>query len=78
MVCVQERIKLRRNKILKKVRNLSELVDVVGKDTVNKCFAEYIMLMIARNNKLEELENDLEDRKDTDMMTVAEIKSRLE
>lgn len=77
MVCVQERIKLRRNKTLKKVSNLSELVDMAGKDTVNKCFAEYMMLMIARNNKLEELENDLEDMNDTDIMTVADLKGRL-
>ena len=36
------------------------------------------MLMVARNNKLNELENDLEVMNDTDMVTVAELKSRLE
>lgn len=78
MVCVQRRIRLRRNKILKKVNNLSELVDLVGKDTVDKCFTEYMMLMVARNDKVKELENDLEDMNDTDMMSVADLKRRLE
>jgi len=54
------------------------LVDVAGKDTVDKCFTEYMMLMIARNNKLEELENDLEGMNDTDMITVGDLKGRLE
>lgn len=66
------------HKILKKVSNLSKLVDLVGKDTVDKCFTEYMMLMIARNNKVKELENDLEDMNDTDMMSVANLKGRLE
>lgn len=76
MVCVQRRIRLRRNKTLKKVSNLSELIDLVGKDTVDKCFTEYMMLMVVRNNKLTELENDLEDMNDTDMVTVADLKNR--
>ena len=63
---------------MKKVNNLSELVDLVGKETVDKCFTEYMMLMVARNNKVKKLENDLEDMNDTDMMSVAEIKDRLE
>lgn len=37
-----------------------------------------MMLMIARNNKLEELETDLEDMNDTDMFTVADLKGKLE
>ena len=78
MVCVQRRIRLRRNKILKKVNNLSELVDLVGKETVDKCFTEYMMLMVARNNKVKKLENDLEDMNDTDMISVADLKGRLE
>ena len=57
MVCVQRRIRLRRNKILKKVNNLSELVDLVGKDTVDKCFTENIMLLIAKANRLEKVES---------------------
>ena len=63
---------------MKKVNNLSELVGLVGKDTVDKCFSEYMMLMVARKNKVKELENDLEDMNDTDMMSVADLKGRLE
>lgn len=63
---------------MKKVSNLGELINLVGKDTVDKCFTEYMMLMVARNNKLNELENDLEVMNDTDMVTVAELKGRLE
>ena len=63
---------------MKKVNNLRELIDLVGKDAVDKCFAEYMMLMVARNNILNELENDLEVMNDTDMVTVADLKGRLE
>ena len=63
---------------MKKVNNLSELVDLVGKETVDKCFTEYMMLMVARNNKVKKLENDLEDMNDTDMMSVSDLKGRLE
>ena len=63
---------------MKKVNNLSELVDLVGKETVDKCFTEYMMLMVARNNKVKKLENDLEDMNDTDMIPVADLKGRLE
>lgn len=56
MVCVQ-----RRNKKLKKVSNLSELVNLVGKDTVDKCFTEYMMLMVAKANKFDKLEQAIED-----------------
>lgn len=37
-----------------------------------------MMLMVARNNKVKELENDLENMNDTDMMSVADLKGRLE
>lgn len=63
---------------MKKVHNLSELVELAGKDAVDKCFTEYMMLMIARNNKVAELESDLEDMDDTDMMSVADLKNRLQ
>ena len=78
MACVQKRIRLKRNKILKRVSNLGELIDLVGKDTVDKCFTEYMMLMVARNNKLKELENDLENMNETDMVKVVDLKGRLE
>lgn len=63
---------------MKKVHNLSELIELAGKDAVDKCFTEYRMLMIARNNKVAELEPDLEDMDDTDMMSVADLKNRLQ
>lgn len=37
-----------------------------------------MMLMVARNNKVNELENDLENMNDTDMVSVADLKDRLE
>ena len=55
------KIRLRRNKILKKVSNLSELVNLVGKDTVDKCFTEYMMLMVAKANKFDKLEQAIGD-----------------
>lgn len=61
---------------MNKTNNLSELVSLVGKDTIDKCFAEYMMLMVARNNKVNELINDLEDMNDTDMFTAADLKRR--
>lgn len=42
---------------MKKVNNLKELVDLVGKDTVNKCFTENMMILIAKANRLEKVEN---------------------
>ena len=62
---------------MKKVNNLKELIDLVGKDSVDKCFTEYMMLIVARNNKLEKLENDLKDMSDTDMFTASDLKNRL-
>lgn len=63
---------------MKKVNNLKELIDLVGKDSVDKCFTEYMMLIVARNNKLEKLENDLKDMSDTDMFTASDLKNRLQ
>lgn len=62
---------------MKKVSNLSELVNLVGEETVDKCFTEYMMLMVARNNKLTELEKDLENMKDEDSLTVVKLKAIL-
>lgn len=39
---------------------------------------QYMMEIIARNNILKELEKDLEDMNDTDMITVADLKYRIE
>lgn len=76
MVCVQERIKLRR-KIVKKVNNLEELKNAVGNEIVDKCFTEYMMLMVAKTKKVDELLADLEDMNDTDMFSAADLKNRL-
>lgn len=54
------------------------MVNLNGKESVDKCFTEYMMLIAARNNKLEELETDLEDMNDTNMFTLADLKNRLE
>ena len=45
---------------MKKVDNLSELIDLVGKDTVDRCFTEYMMMMIAKAQKLDDLQNYIE------------------
>ncbi len=36
---------------MKKVKNLSELIGLVGEDTVDKCFTEYMMLKVAKANE---------------------------
>ncbi len=45
---------------MKKVDNLSELIDLVGKDTVDRCFTEYMMMVIAKAQKLDDLQNYIE------------------
>ena len=46
---------------MKKVNSLDELIKLVGKDTVDRCFTEYMMLMVAKSNKLDKLEKAIED-----------------
>ena len=46
---------------MKRVSNLGELIDLVGKDTVDKCFTEYIMWMVAKSNKFDKLEKVIEE-----------------
>jgi len=45
---------------MKKVKNLSELIGLVGEDTVDKCFTEYMMLKVAKANELDQLKDILE------------------
>ena len=45
---------------MKKASNLSELIDLVGKETVDKCFTEYMMLMVAKSNELDKMKDELE------------------
>ena len=42
--------------MVKRDSELGELIDLVGKDTVDKCFTEYMMLLIAKANRLEKVE----------------------
>ena len=42
---------------MKKINNLSELINLVGKDTVGKCFMENIMTLIAQAKKQSDLNN---------------------
>ena len=42
--------------MVKRDSNLGELIDLVGKDTVDKCLTEYMMLLIAKANRLEKVE----------------------
>ena len=39
---------------MKKVSNLDELVELIGMETVEKCFTEYMMLTIAKARKWDE------------------------
>ena len=58
---------------MKNITNLTELESAVGKYTVDKCFVEYLMIMTAKADRL-----DLEEMKNTDMISCAELKQRLQ
>lgn len=60
MVCVQEKIKLKEIFDLKQVNNLKELIDLVGENTVTKCFTEYMMLTIAKAQKFDDFQRYME------------------
>ena len=45
---------------MSKVSNLDDLQILVGKDIVDKCFTEYMMLMIGKANRVDQLENLME------------------
>lgn len=62
---------------MKKINNLEELKNAVGNEIIDKCFTEYMMLMVAKTQKADELLTDLEDMNDTDMLSVADLKNRL-
>jgi hypothetical protein len=42
---------------MKKVRTLSDLEQMIGKDSVERCFTEYFMTIIAQAKKYEDLQN---------------------
>ena len=60
MVCVPKRIKLKEIFDLKQVNNLDELIDLVGESAVSKCFTEYMMITIAKAQKLDDLQRHIE------------------
>ncbi len=63
---------------MKEIKDLNDLIHLVGKNTVDKCFTEYMMLMIAKNNKLDELEDSLKEMNDSDIISVNELKKKFD
>lgn len=61
-----------------KIANLDDLRKNTDNKTVDIIVTQYMMEAIARNNILKELEKDLEDMNDTDMISVADLKNRIE
>ena len=41
---------------MKKINSLEELEELIGPETVQKCFTEYMMLLIAKARKWDELQ----------------------
>ncbi len=39
---------------MKKINNLKELVELIGMESVEKCFTEYMMLIIAKAKRYDE------------------------
>lgn len=46
---------------MEKVNNLKDLVNLVGKETVDKCFAEYMTQIVSKANNFDRLEKAIED-----------------
>ena len=42
---------------MKKINNLSELINLVGEETVDKCFMENLMMMFAQSKRQKDLDN---------------------
>lgn len=42
---------------MKKINNLSELINLVGEETVDKCFMEIFMMMFAQSKRQKDLDN---------------------
>ena len=63
---------------MKKIDSLEELQKTAGKETVDWCFTEYMLLLIAKAKKFDELLTELESREDTEMISCAELKKRME
>ena len=56
-----------------KITNLDELLQVVPEEIVKACFVEYMMLMIAKAEKFEQLEKAVRQKK----VTMKEIRNIL-
>ena len=41
---------------MKKIKNLDDLEKLIGKEMVEKCFTEYLMLVVAKAHKWDELQ----------------------
>ena len=42
---------------MKKIKNLDELENLIGRDTIEKCFMEYMLTVIGQAKRLEDLQN---------------------
>lgn len=50
---------------MKKVSDLETLIELIGSESVDRCFTEYMMLHIAKAKKLEALFAYIEEKKET-------------
>ena len=60
-----------------KIRNLDDLRNATDETTVKTIVTEYMMESIARNNILAKLEVDLDEKDDTETITIAELRQKL-
>lgn len=60
-----------------KIRNLDVLRNATDETTVKTIVTEYMMESIARNNILAKLEVDLDEKDDTETITIAELRQKL-
>lgn len=61
-----------------KIRNLDDLRNATDETTVKTIVTEYMMESIARNNILAKLEVDLDEKDDTETITIAELRQKLD
>lgn len=61
-----------------KINNLEELREIINEETIKRIVTEYMMENIARNDVLLHLEDFIENKNDTDKVTIKEIKDVLE
>lgn len=61
-----------------KIRNLDDLRNTTDETAVKTIVTEYMMESIARNNILAKLEVDLDKKDDTETITIAELRQKLD